>query len=561
MALIVHVFSMAMVSLVVLVVQNSLLVVMTRFSRKSVDAAHNYHTSTLVMNQEIAKMIMCLVLYGLDDVYRQYRRDAASSNCANNAVHKMVGLEVDVLLLREDSVNDVERKACQAGDKEAQPLADEEPLEVHIHSSPVSLPQTMTVSNASGEGVRRVADEFGASHDAPGVPQVTSTHDSSKILGIAALFDRQPRQPPYLTSSDRPNNASANAKTRAAGHDEWSCSVDVPEKMRKRSFFMYRRMKTLCSLYCSMLSASVYKRDTLKLFVPAFLFNIQNFLIFIGLSNLDAVSFQIWSQTKLLSTAIFSVWLLGRKLSPMQWLSLVTLTAGVLGAQLGAPRASTEMLATAAPHLLHGTTTVPGLDRVGELRAGDDDESRGSALIGIAACVLSGLSSSYASVYFEKVVKTTSPTLSIRNIQLSLFGIPIAFVSMLILAVFPNWYSSVQCGQRVHWNIFSPPAAEARTLGTAKAYCPVRPFFFWQRYDHFLTWALVFIHALGGLLVAIVVKYADNILKGFATGIAVIVSGMMCSAIDRYELSLAFVLGAVFVIGSSIAFHTFEPKR
>ncbi|CAJ1987983.1 UDP-galactose transporter / LPG5B [Leishmania donovani] len=563
MALIVHMFSMAMVSLIVLVVQNSLLVVMTRLSRKRVDAAHNYHTSTLVMNQEIAKMIMCLVLYGLDDVYRQYRHDAASSNRATNAVHKMVGLEIDVLLLRDDSANDVERDACQTGSKEVPPLADEEPLEVHIPYSSASPPQTMAVGHASGEGGRHVADELGSDHDAPGVPQVTSTYCSSKTLGITALFARQLRQSPCLTTSARPSSAPANANTRAAGHGEWSCSVDVPETMRKYGFvFTYRRMKALFSLYCSMLSASVYKRDTLKLFVPAFLFNIQNFLIFIGLSNLDAVTFQVWSQTKLLSTAVFSVWLLGRKLSPRQWLSLVALTAGVLGAQLGAPRAGTEMLPTAAPHLLHGTTTVPGLDRAGELRAGDDhDEPQGNALIGIAACVLSGLSSSYASVYFEKVVKTTSPTLSIRNIQLSLFGIPIAFVSMLILDVFPNWYASVQCGQRVHWNIFSAPAAGTRVLGATQAFCPARPFFFWQRYDHILTWALVFIHAFGGLLVAMVVKYADNILKGFATGVAVIVSGMMSSAIDGYEPSLAFVLGAVLVIGSSIAFHKFEPKR
>lgn len=562
MALIIHIFTMTMVSLIVLVVQNSLLVVMTRLSRKRVDAAHNYHTSTLVMNQEIVKMVMCLVLYGLDDVYRQYRHDTALSDRANNAVHKMPGLEIDVLLLRDDSVNDVERKACQAGSKETQLLVDEESLEVHIPPSSALPPLAMAVGNAYGEGGHNVSDGFGADHDAPGVPQVTSPQCSRTTLGITALPPRELRRLPYLTSLARPSNASACANARAAEHGEWGCSVDAPETVREhRFFFTYRRVKTLCFLYSSMLSASVYKRDTLKLFVPAFLFNIQNFLIFIGLSNLDAVSFQIWSQTKLLFTAIFSVWLLGRKLSPMQWLSLAALSAGVLGAQLGAPRASTEVLPTAAPHLLQDKARAPSLGRAGGLRAGDDDEPQGNALTGIAACVLSGLSSSYSSVYFEKVIKTTKPTLSIRNIQLSLFGIPIAFISMLFLDVFPSWYASVQCGQRVHWSIFSAPAAETLVLSKAPTYCPVRPFFFWQRYDHFLTWALVFIHAFGGLLVAVVVKYADNILKGFATGVAVIVSGMMCSVIDGYEPSLAFVFGAVLVIGSSIVFHRFEPKR
>ncbi|KAG5481648.1 hypothetical protein CUR178_07001 [Leishmania enriettii] len=560
MALIRHIFSMATVSLIVLVMQNSLLVVMTRFSRHNVEASQNYYSSTLVMNQEIVKMIMCLIIYGLDDVCKQFRHNAASSECANIDARQVWEYEIEVPCLRDDGFNGVERTASPTESVETQPFVDEEMTDVRISSTP--LPQAVAAVSAAVESICHVKGELGAGYDAHRARQAASAYSISTPFGTAAPFWRQLRRPLRSKSPTTLSNMSMRANKRAGDHAESSSAPDVAAPTRKRSFFvMLEYIQSICSLYCLMLSASVCKRDTLKLFVPAFMFNIQNLLIFVGLSNLDAVSFQVWSQTKLLSTAIFSVWLLDRKLSPLQWLSLAALTAGVLGAQLGAPKAGGEMSTTPAPYFQSSSTEASGFQRTTVGRGDHDHHPHGNALIGIAACVVSGLSSSYAGVYFEKVVKTTSPTLSMRNIQLSLFGIPLAFLSMMILDVAPSWYARANCGQAVHWNIFSAPAAESGGAHKSNYHCPVRPFYFWQRYDQPLTWVLVFIHAFGGLLVALVVKYADNILKGFATGVAVIVSGMMSSAIGGYEPTAAFVLGAVLVIGSSIIFHKCEPKR
>ena len=64
--------------------------------------------------------------------------------------------------------------------------------------------------------------------------------------------------------------------------------------------------------------------------IPAGLFNLQNNLSFVALTHLDAATFQVLSQFKLLTTAIMSVLLLNNvKLNKLKWLSLVLLIFGV----------------------------------------------------------------------------------------------------------------------------------------------------------------------------------------------------------------------------------------
>ena len=68
--------------------------------------------------------------------------------------------------------------------------------------------------------------------------------------------------------------------------------------------------------------------------VPAACFTLQNNILYVALSNLDPLLFQISYQIKTLLTALLSVQLLGRSLSRWQWLSQATLTLGVILAQL-----------------------------------------------------------------------------------------------------------------------------------------------------------------------------------------------------------------------------------
>ncbi|KAJ1540166.1 hypothetical protein HK405_011810, partial [Cladochytrium tenue] len=244
--------------------------------------------------------------------------------------------------------------------------------------------------------------------------------------------------------------------------------------------------------------------DCLKMLVPAALYVVQNNLQYMAVANLDPATFQVSYQMKILTTALFSVWLLRRSLSRQKWLSLFLLTAGIALVQLptqAAPAAS----------------------------AGDDDDAASAGhtglqkFVGLVAVSIACLSSGLAGVWFEKVLKGSKASLWARNIQLSqsdtipstdsFFSlIPALFIGVLVM-----------------------DGAKVAEDG------------FFQGYT-FWTWAAIACQAIGGLIVALVVKYADNILKGFATSISIILSAVASVFIFDFKISLAFVIGAVLVL-------------
>ena len=189
-----------------------------------------------------------------------------------------------------------------------------------------------------------------------------------------------------------------------------------------------------------------------KLAVPSLIYTVQNNLLFYALSNLDAATFQVGYQIKLLTTAIFSVLMLGKSISRMQWLSLVILAAGVAIAQLSAQNEAAKK---------------------------KDDDSK-NVILGFIAVVLAACLSGFAGVYFEKILKNSHTTLWMRNIQMSL--------SAIIISLFCIGLNDAD------WQIVSESG-------------------FFYGYNNIVL-SVIFLQAVGGLLVAVVVKYADNILKG-----------------------------------------------
>ena len=233
---------------------------------------------------------------------------------------------------------------------------------------------------------------------------------------------------------------------------------------------------------------------TAKVGVPALIYTIQNNLLFVATSNLDAATTQLTYQLKLLTTAVFSVALLNRHLSNQQWVALVVLTAGVVLVQLGISPPD----AGSAPSSVHYGSQLTGLSAV------------------LVACLLSG----FAAVYFEKILKGSNVSVWVRNIQLGSFGAVIA------------------------------------TLGAySKDGDAIAEHGFFQGYGT-IVYLIIAVYALGGLTVAVVVKYADNILKGFATSFSVIVCAIFSILVLGMVPTSIFVLGAVLVMASVILYNS-----
>ena len=59
--------------------------------------------------------------------------------------------------------------------------------------------------------------------------------------------------------------------------------------------------------------------------------------------------------------------------------------------------------------------------------------------------------------------------------------------------------------------------------------------------------SVILLQAIGGLVVAVVVKYADNILKGFAASFSIVTSCILCYFFFDFRPNSMFLVGAVRV--------------
>ncbi len=68
-------------------------------------------------------------------------------------------------------------------------------------------------------------------------------------------------------------------------------------------------------------------------------------------------------------------------------------------------------------------------------------------------------------------------------------------------------------------------------------------------YD-WLVWLLTFFNSVGGLVIATVMKYADNILKAYAQASAIIFAFLGSAILFEFQPSISFLFGALLVIVS-----------
>merc|ERR1719450_1507283 len=153
----------------------------------------------------------------------------------------------------------------------------------------------------------------------------------------------------------------------------------------------------------------------------------------------------------------------------------------------------------------------------------EQSKSRDSLLPGLVAVLTACLMSGLAGVYFEKLLKGSSVSLWARNLQLAIYSIVIGLMGL---------------------------------YGESKDFSVQSNFF------HGYTtavWLSILNNAFGGLLVAVVIKYADVILKNFSASLSIILTAIVSASAFGTRISSWFSVGTVLVMYAMFLYGKINP--
>jgi len=243
-------------------------------------------------------------------------------------------------------------------------------------------------------------------------------------------------------------------------------------------------------------------RASLPMAVPSCAYVAQNLLQLKSVENLDASTFSVLSQLKVLTTAVASAIFLGTRISSRKWRALALLCGGCI-------------LVSYRPSLAAGTAGLSALQQA------EAAAQWSTFLLGLGCALAMVTLSGCTGVYIESQLKNASATLWERNVQLSVWGVLFAMASLMIRD-FDALY------ERGFWAGWSGMAG-----------------------------VVVLCQSVGGLVTAVVVKYTDTIIKGFVVGLSVVITSVLSSVLFGTDLTVYFCVGAGAVLLSIFNFN--EP--
>ncbi len=138
----------------------------------------------------------------------------------------------------------------------------------------------------------------------------------------------------------------------------------------------------------------------------------------------------------------------------------------------------------------------------------------GSPALGVCAALAAAGLSGFAGVYLEKMFTSGSSSLWMRNVQLGLFAIPLQLLA-----------------------IVQTDLEKVLRFGLLQGF-------------HASTWLVVAIQVGGALLTAIVIKRAGNVLKTFATVLALLMTCGWCMLLFDFHPTRLFWVGVLAVAAS-----------
>ena len=243
--------------------------------------------------------------------------------------------------------------------------------------------------------------------------------------------------------------------------------------------------------------------------LPSLLYVIQNNLLFKGVRLLSPTVYVVCSQGKILTSAFFGALMLKSRITKMQFLALYLLVCGMILLQSKTKSARAESVHTSGSDM-------------------DTSVSLKGIFIVLLACTTSG----FAGTYLEKMYKgvgesTANRSIWFRNVQLACFSVPIAMCTAY-------WQDSERLKRE-------------------------GPF---QGYG-ILVAIIITLQAIGGLVVAAVMRYASNMLKCFAVSASI----CNCAIATRFlfkdggeEFGVRQVIG-IMIIMCSTFMYTIKKKK
>ncbi|KAH8929130.1 hypothetical protein BT69DRAFT_1211920 [Atractiella rhizophila] len=528
-------------SLVSLCVHYSVLSAVMHYSRTHIPPDKTYKASSAVVLTELGKLTLSLVM-AVRDIHKKRKER-----------YFLIGQqeEREGEVLFDDTEEDAEERHSSSNSRtKANGLG-------HVRQR-----SSVTV---------RMEDPSNSFANSRPLPIKNHAHGRSTSISVAI-----PLSPLRSESSHRSTRSTGSARSFGTmGSSDWEQN-------------MWERLK-----------AEVFEKGWYKLAIPAVMFVVQNNLQYVASENLSVAVFQITYQLKILTTALCSVLILHRALYVHQWLSLFILTFGVALVQISSIPTSTSdssptTKAIAAPLATEKASfKFPTLGKDSAELQIQYQEGDMNQLIGLLAVILACFSSGFASVYFEKKLKTGNqepaskatpsiaqgenndtdpsspptslteprrpsppPSLWIRNIQLSTFGL----VMGLLIVVFES--SKDTMAQNFLWaaNFMDPSTPSQPPNVTAIPIDPVASFLTplspHNILENFtpLVYFVVFLQIIGGLLNALVMLHADNIAKGFATSCSILLSFAVEVGWWGRELKAGVVVGSFLVGGATYLF-------
>uniref|UniRef100_A0A914GVN6 Peptide chain release factor domain-containing protein n=1 Tax=Globodera rostochiensis TaxID=31243 RepID=A0A914GVN6_GLORO len=254
--------------------------------------------------------------------------------------------------------------------------------------------------------------------------------------------------------------------------------------------------------FCSEIASAFFKnkRETMKVCVPALIYVVQNNLYFFALKRVEATLFSISYQLRILTTALLSMLLLHRVFSRRQWGALCISLLGVCLVQFASSSSSS-----------HG----------GSAGASSSAAAHDEQFVGLLTVVVMCWTSAFAGVYLEGVLKQSACDIWTQNIRLSVITLPFA-----LMTVANDSVTIQKHGFFAGWN--------------------------------WLLWVIVISAAASGILVAVVMKYADNIKKSYCQSVALGGTALLSIAIGDSHFSVPLLVGVALVI-ASVFLYTLNP--